>query len=134
MKIIKTLMVVAACAMMSLPGLAKSDEKEGVYMFGVGAAFGDSIVYFTDVQFVEGKDMVKNSFLEARNQYSYQLENYLENVKNLPNRTCAIFFSEKKSKIEKKFLKLRKKYEGDAANSFRMLDVSEFKFQRFDLE
>ncbi len=134
MKIIKTLMVVAACAMMSLPGLAKSDEKEGVYMFGVGAAFGDSIVYFTDVQFVEGKDMVKNSFLEARNQYSYQLENYLENVKNLPNRTCAIFFSEKKSKIEKKFLKLRKKYEGDAANSFRMLDVSEFKFQRFELE
>lgn len=127
-------MVVAACAMMSLPGLAKSDEKEGVYMFGVGAAFGDSIVYFTDVQFVEGKDMVKNSFLEARNQYSYQLENYLENVKNLPNRTCAIFFSEKKSKIEKKFLKLRKKYEGDAANSFRMLDVSEFKFQRFELE
>lgn len=134
MKIIKTLMVVAACAMMSLPGLAKSDEKEGVYMFGVGAAFGDSIVYFTDVQFVEGKNMVKNSFLEARNQYSYQLENYLENVKNLPNRTCAIFFSEKKSKIEKKFLKLRKKYEGDAANSFRMLDVSEFKFQRFELE
>ena len=104
MKKFRLLIALVVALVVSAPCRAKGDGQEGVYMFGVGAAFGDSIVYFTDIQFVEGKDMVKNGFLTNRNMYSYQLENYLEEAKNLPHRTCTVFFSKKKSKIEKKYL------------------------------
>jgi len=134
MKKFRLLIALVVALVVSAPCRAKGDGQEGVYMFGVGAAFGDSIVYFTDIQFVEGKDMVKNGFLTNRNMYSYQLENYLEEAKNLPHRTCTVFFSKKKSKIEKKYLKLRKKYEGDPAVAFRQLDAPVFKFERFVLD
>lgn len=105
-------------------------KAQRVYLFGVGAAFGDSVVYFTDIQYVEGTDLVKKGFLDNRSDYSYQLKNYLENRMNLPHRTCAIYFSEKKSALEKKFLKVRKKYQADTTMVFRTLNAGEFQFVR----
>ena len=48
----------------------------------------------------------KNGFLLHRELYSYQLKNYLEFDKGLPNRTCMIYFSENKKKLGKEMPRL----------------------------
>lgn len=112
----------------------KKVEKQTVYMFAVGAAFGDSIVSFTDIQIIEGEGLVNKGFLKGRNMYSYQFKNYLENAENLPHRTCAIFFSQKKSKLEKQYAKLKARYENDKETVTRMVGSASFQFQLYDGE
>ncbi|MBQ8592961.1 MAG: hypothetical protein IJ467_01525 [Bacteroidaceae bacterium] len=119
------------CLQLSAKGEGDSPQ---VYMFGVAGAFGDTIVCMTDIQLVESAKVGKHGFLEARNQYAYQLKGYLENVLGMPHRTCAIFFSEKKSKIEKKFLKVRKRYQKDDGIELRYVGESDFKFKQFSFE
>lgn len=135
MKKLKTLwLALGATLCLSTGALAGEGKKQEVYMFGIAAAFGDSVVYFTDIQTIQGEKLVKKGLLDARNQYSYQLKGYLENVMNLPHRTCAIYFSEKMPKLEKKYLKLCKKYQADPSVVFRILDAGKFRFQRFSTE
>lgn len=109
----------------------KDNEKfEKVYIFGIGTAFGDSIVYFTDVQTLEGANLIDKGFLIGRNLYSYQLKGYLENDLNLPHRTCAIYFSNKKKKIEKTYAKLKAKYENDEAVKLYFTGYGAFNFEK----
>lgn len=109
-----------------------SEKTDKVYIFGVGAAFGDSIVYFTDVQTLEGTNLLEKGFLVGRNIYSYQLKGYLENNLRLPNRTCAIYFSEKKNKIEKTYAKLKAMYENDESVKLYFTGYGAFKFEKMD--
>lgn len=124
--------------MMMIAGLnlyAKGEkETSSVYMFGVAGAFGDSIICMTDIQQVEGAQIGKNGFLVARNQYAYQLKGYLENVEGMPNRTCTIFFSPKKSKIEKKYLKIRNRYQKEKSTILKYVTPNQFKFTKFPAE
>ena len=48
-----------------------------------------------------------------RSQYSEQLDNYLEQNLGLNNRTCFIYFDEKKKKLEKTIKKMKEKYQKD---------------------
>lgn len=136
---LKHLWVVLLAMCLCHTAYAKGDkkekvEKQTVYMFAVGAAFGDTIVSFTDIQMIEGENIVNKGFLKARNMYSYQFKNYLENVENLPHRTCAIYFSQKKTKLEKKYAKLKARYEADKELATRTVDSGKFQFQLFDAE
>lgn len=131
MRNIKHLIFLVGTFLLCTVVTAKSKTQE-VYMFGIAASFGDSIVYFTDIQIISGNEVLsKNGFLEARNQYAYQLKNYVENSENLPNRTCAIFFDKKKSKLEKKYIKLKNQYSKDKSVLYRNLDSGKFKFVKF---
>lgn len=107
----------------------KETEKQTIYMFGVGAAFGDTTVCFTNIQTIEGEGLVNKGFLKARNMYSMQFKNYLENAENLPHRTCAIYFSTKKNKLEKKYSKLKARYMEDKDKATRTIDSSKFSFK-----
>lgn len=109
-------------------------KQSEVYLFGVATSFNDTLVHFTDIQPVEGAAINKQGFLEARNQYAYQLKNYLENVMSLPNRTCAVFFHTNKSKLEKDYSKLRKKYVERKDLKYETLPTSNFQFKTFKLE
>lgn len=108
----------------------ETEKTETVYIFGVGASFQDSTVYFTDVQTLEGTKLIEKGFLLGRTMYAYQLKGYLENALNLPNRTCAIYFSDKKKKIEKTYAKLKAKYENDETIKLNFTGYGEFKFER----
>lgn len=136
MKILKYVICLACAMWMGTTMIsAKNDkdaqpEEQTVYIFGVACAFGDSLVHFTDVQEIKGLELVNKGFLEYRSLYSYQLKNYLENAKNLPNRTCTVYFSEKKSKLEKTFAKFKKRYQGDKSVALRPLGAQEFSFTR----
>lgn len=87
------------------------NKKKGMYIVGVSASFTDSLIYFTDIQFVDSVELGKDKLLPMRGQYSDQLDNYLEQKLGLENRTCFIYFDEKKSKLEKAIKKMKGKYQ-----------------------
>ncbi len=104
-----------------------------MYMFGFAASFNDTIVHFTDVQAVDSTWIeTKNKFLLQRDTYSRQLRSYLNN-QGMPHRTCIVIFDKKRSKLEKKYLKMKRLYspskDGIAHYDVRDLKVGEFTFK-----
>lgn len=100
-----------AALLVSLAVSAKNEMRRA-YIFGIAASFNDSTVYFTPVQEVDSAWFTtrnKTKFLMNRDNYSYQLRNFLE-LKGEPNRTCAIFFGINHKKVEDKWVKIHDKY------------------------
>lgn len=107
----------------------KDKNKYGVYMAGVSASFTDSLVYFTDIQFVDSACIDGKGFLAGRSQYSVQLKDYLETKEGGKNRTCFMFFNVKKNKLQKELDKLRTKYSKGNAMVIKSVNP-EFKFEK----
>ncbi len=117
---------------LSTAASAKSLKTNRVYMFGFSASFKDSVVYVTDIQNPQGVWIEsKNKFLLNRDEYSYQLNNYLSEKLQLPQRVCMVLFAFNKKKAEKLYLKLMKKYK--KGYEIRYLNVTDFKFETIDL-
>ncbi|KAA6351470.1 hypothetical protein EZS27_000549 [termite gut metagenome] len=111
-----------------LSAFSLKKEKEEVYIWGISASFTDTIVYYTDVQLVDSIKLDKHGFLPKREAYSYQLKNYLENEKSIPNRVCMIYFSKRKKTLEKEATKLLNTYEKNKNTTLQQIEVSEFRF------
>ena len=78
--------------------------------FGVSMSLTDSVVYFTEIMPVEGAQIDgKTGFLIYRNYYSTELKDYMNLSENMPGRTSAVYYSNKRSKLEKKEAKLKKR-------------------------
>lgn len=117
---------------------AKRAIAPNMYMFGFAASFGDTIVYFTDIQHIDSAWVDKKSdFLQSRDIYSAQLRDYLAKTYKLDNRTCVVFYSKNRNKLEKKYVKLRRLYakgkDGREHFDLRMLEPGEFSFTSIDL-
>ncbi len=111
---------------------SKDKNKYGVYMAGVSASFTDSLVYFTDIQFLDSAQVDGKGFLVGRSQYSVQLKDYIETKEGGKNRTCFIFFNLKKNKLQKELQKLKEKY--NKGKNMVLKDVNpEFKFEKAEL-
>lgn len=122
--------------MMALPTIAKKKKdatKYGVYLVGASASFSDSLVYITDIQFLDSASVNGKGLLNERAQYSSQLKDYLEGKKGMTDRTCFMLFSTKKSKLQKELKKMRAKYETNKSVSVQSVDA-EFKFVKPDTE
>ena len=131
MKILKYILLIALMLTV-LPTEAKRLKTNKVYMFGFSASFKDSTIYVTDIQNVpEAWIDTKTKFLLGRDNYSYQLKNYLTDKLNMPNRVCMVFFGMSKKKAEKEYLKLMKKYK--KGYEVRYLNSGEFKFEAVDM-
>lgn len=72
----------------------------------------------------------KGGFLPHRELYSYQLKNFLEFEMNLPNRTCMIYFSDNKKKIDKEALKVLGKYKKNKSIVLQKIDPEKFRFTK----
>ena len=70
----------------------------------------------------------KTKFLYSRENYSYQLRDYLDNI-GFKNATCTTSFATTKKEAEKKYLALRKRYLGGGNYNIHYLKESEFRFQ-----
>lgn len=123
-KIVASLFIVLAVCTAST-----MEKKKGMYMVGVSASFTDSLIYFTDIQFLDSVELDKDELLPMRGQYSDQLDSYLEQVKGMENRTCFIYFDEKKDKVEKTIKKMKEKYQKDGKSILRDLGA-DFKFSK----
>ena len=119
-------LVFMVCSAFSLKG---KKQESGMYMAGVSASFTDSLIYFTDVQFVDSVVLDKNKLLPLRELYSEQLEDYLENNLGMKNRTCFIYFDVKKAKVEKEIKKMKEKYLKDGKAVLKEVGT-EFKFTK----
>lgn len=120
----------------AIPSVAKKKgdkKKYGVFLVGASASFSDSLVYITDIQFLDSASVSDKGLLEGRAQYSMQLKDYLEGKKGMKDRTCFMFFSEKKNKLEKQLKKLRAKYEKGGTLILKTVD-SDFKFTKPEME
>ena len=111
----------------------KDKKKYGVYLAGVSASFTDSLVYFTDIQYLDSASVDGNGMLVNRAAYSIQLKDYLEQKQGGKNRTCFMFFNRKQKSLQKEIAKLKESYK--KGNSLVILGVDpEFKFEKPDWE
>lgn len=96
--------VLMACEMSAIKKPTK------VYMFGFATSFNDSIVHLSNLQVVDSAWVdSKTHFLFSRENYSYQLRDYLKG-KGMSHPTVVTMFGEKKSEVEKQYSKLRKRF------------------------
>ena len=109
---------------------AKGYRPAKIYMFGFAASFNDSTVYLTDIQTVNAY-LVNNrtKFLANREDYSYQLRNYLQSNGLEAYPTCITMFAENEKDATKKYLKLKERYEKSKKKySIKSLKDSQFKY------
>lgn len=120
------LLVLMVCSAFSLKG----SKGKSVYIVGVSASFTDSLVYFTEIQLLDSVRLDKNKMLPERSQYSYQLKNYLENEEGLTNRTCFVYFSNSRKKLQKTINKMKIKYQKGKTLLIRDVNPNAFKFKK----
>jgi hypothetical protein len=136
MKTLKYLVLTLVLAATATTAEAKKIQAEHMYIFGFAASFNDSTIYITDIQDVKGAWYdTKSGFLLARDNYSYQLKEYLAEQKGQPNRVCLVMFATNKKKAEKKYLKLKKKYmnKDGVIPGVQYLTENDFKFNAVDM-
>lgn len=134
MKYVKILLAVTFVFMLcSAFSINKKDVAKPVYAFGVSASFTDTVVYYTGIQLLDSVYLDKNGFLPHRELYSYQLKNYLELELNQPNRTCMIYFSENKKKLDKEQSKILGKYKKNNSVTLQQIPAEAFKFKKPDV-
>ena len=104
-----TALVVISAQVKSLS--AKNIAVQNMYMFGFAASFNDSIVHFTDIQKLDSAWIDhKLKLMAGRENYSYQLRDYMADKLKMPNRTCVVFYNQDRQKLEKEYLKMRRIY------------------------
>jgi hypothetical protein len=130
MRLRQLLIVTALLVGCVINGNAKGYRPAKIYMFGFASSFNDSIVYLTDIQTVNAY-LVNNrtKFLANREDYSYQLRNYLQSNGLEAYPTCITMFAENEKDATKKYLKLKERYEKSKKKySIKSLKDSQFKY------
>ena len=130
MRLRQLLIVTALLVGCVINGNAKGYRPAKIYMFGFAASFNDSTVYLTDIQTVNAY-LVNNrtKFLAKREDYSYQLRNYLQSNGLEAYPTCITMFAENEKDATKKYLKLKERYEKSKKKySIKSLKDSQFKY------
>lgn len=125
MKQLKLFLLAFLVMMTATSAEAKTVKVDNLYMFGFSASFKDSVVYVTDIQNVPQAKINEKKFLLDRDQYSYQLKNYLEETLQQPGRICLVIYDIDKKKAEKKYVKLMKKYK----KGYQVLYLNETQFR-----
>lgn len=99
------------------------------YIFGFAASFKDSTVYFTEIQRIDSTwTDARKGFLYRRGDYSNQLREHLKK-EGFASPTCVTLFSAERKKVEKKYLKLRKKYTQKGGYNVKYIDFNTFEFR-----
>ena len=128
MRIIKCLIATAMLLGISMQVSAKDKEVSKVYMFGFAASFNDSTIYITAIQEIKGAYVAERTkFLVNRDEYSYQLRNYLQGQGNaFP--TCITSYAYDRKTIEKKFAKIKKRYIDKNKGRYIIVNISKEQF------
>ena len=128
MRIIKCLIATVMLLGGVIQVSAKDKEVSKVYMFGFAASFNDSTIYITDIQEIKGAYVAERTkFLVNRDEYSYQLRNYLQGQGNaFP--TCITSYAYDRKTIEKKFAKIKKRYIDKNKGRYIIVNISKEQF------
>ena len=126
-------LALAMVAIITLNGASTKVKRQTMYVFGLAASLTDSVVVLTDVQPIEGFVM-PNGFLADRSLYSLQLNNFLLANQERNNMTCAVYYDKNRSKAEKKYQKMMRRYRDDHAGVLLFLGTDEFQFKAEEWE
>lgn len=130
--------VLLALAMSATVAGAKQRQTQKICIFGMAASFTDTIVHFTPIQELDSVWMDKKKrFLLGREEYSYQLRDYLSAQLTMPRRTCVVVYGLKRKKVEKKYARMMRLYGRPAKNGHRYdvrhIDGTDFRFHAVDM-
>ena len=109
---------------------AKVDEPTRVYLYGVSINFNDSVVYMTDFLHLDSMVVNKDASIVGYSSYALQMKVYLEGTLGDIDRTCAVLYSADKKKLEKKYVKMRKKYQSDKSTLLKQIGADAFQFRK----
>ena len=109
---------------------AKVDEPTRVYLYGVSINFNDSVVYMTDFLHLDSMVVNKDASIAGYSSYALQMKVYLEGTLGDIDRTCAVLYSADKKKLEKKYVKMRKKYQSDKSTLLKQIGADAFQFRK----
>ena len=108
---ITLLMLVGMCANVCAQKYQRYFTAPDMYVFGIAFSAVDSTVYFTDIKQVQNASVERGTgFLYSRNSYSNQLQQHFKSVSGT-NYTAVTCYNQKRSKLEKKYAKMRQKYQ-----------------------
>lgn len=125
---LKQLFVVVATLLFAANASA-AKKMTTVYMYGFATSFNDSTVYFTEIQQIDSAYVdSKTKFLYSRENYSYQLQDYLESI-GFSYPTCITSFALSRKDAEKKYLNLRQKYLKEGNYTIKMLKQTDFQYR-----
>ena len=108
----------------------KNEEPKRVYMYGVAVNFNDSTMYMTDVHYLDSMIINKDGSLQNYIGYSMQLKAFLEGTLGETDQTCAVIYSDKKKKLEKRFLRMRKECLAERKQRFKQIGTDSFRFEK----
>lgn len=121
------LLLVTAFALVTSFSLAENKCTK-LYMYGFAASFNDSTVYFTDIQEVDSAwTNTKTGFLYSRDNYSYQLRDFLKKS-GVPHPTCITVYAKTRKELEKKYFALKKRYTSKGNHDVKHIASNEFGF------
>lgn len=126
-KILLLTITLLLSATLTLSAKKKQQTAQTVYLYAISASFNDTIVYITDIQTVDNAYMERKHILGGLQEYVQQVDRYF-NAKGMTRRINTVFFQTKRSKAEKQFVKLRKKYTRSDIN-LQILPQGEFTFK-----
>jgi len=127
-RIIATLAIALCMVITVVAGGRNSNQQGTVWMFGFAASFNDSTVYMTDIQMVDSAWTTnKNIMLTGRDNYSYQLRDYLKK-QGVNTPTCVTTFALKYKDIQKKYLKMKRRYTKGGRYDVRFVETRDFSY------
>lgn len=125
------LCLMVPCVVSAKDNKKKEDKKKvetEVYVMGVSLSFSDSVVYFTEIQHIDGA-VIEDKFLPNRHLYSYELKDYMSFEEGMPGRTSFVIFADKRATLAKKELKIKKRLVEQEGKTVRYLG-DKFKFTK----
>lgn len=129
----KKFLLTFALVLASLTTFA-ANKPAKVYMFGFAASFNDSTVCFTNIQEVDSAYIdSKTKFLYSRENYSYQLRDYLEQ-QSFDSPTCITVFAFSRKDIEKKYARMRRRYTDNGKYIVKEVSSPDFEYQAIKFE
>lgn len=132
MKFIRFALLLICLLGISSIASAKGYKQTKVYMFGFAASFNDSTVYFTDIQQVNAYlEDNRSHFLVNRDDYAYQMRNYLTGRTSSSHPTCVVLYAETEKEAMKKYVKLQEKYTTKAKMKYLVNSITagQFRFE-----
>ncbi|MBQ7686626.1 MAG: hypothetical protein IJT28_05270 [Bacteroidaceae bacterium] len=106
-----------------------------VYMFAVSAQFGDSVVYVTNIQKVDGAHLTrKYDYLAFRSNYSHQFNKYVTDSYFKANQVTSVVFDKNRKKALKRFNKILKLYERDRGMHLMLVTDDKFQFTAIQVD
>lgn len=104
--------------------------QKSVYGFAYATSLKDSVVYLSAIQTLPEAQIGKHGFLNYRADYGNQFSKYIQQYFALPYVTTVIYFDTNRSKLEKRYLKAKRRVKYDQQKQTAEIPYSDFRFEQ----